>query len=192
MLLSSKVLQGVVDGEITLAFRRWSSPHARSGSQLRTAVGVVAIGEVRQIDPAEITEHDAQQAGFRSAAGLRSSLDKHGTGSVFRIEISYTGPDPRAELREQAELTERDRRDLDRRLARMDTSSVRGPWTRRLLELLRDNPGVRAADLARTQDRPVARFKSDVWKLKELGLTESLPVGYRLSPRGRTYVDGRD
>ena len=30
-------------------------------------------------------------------------------------------------------------------------------------------------------------FKRDVRKLKELGLTESLPVGYRLSPRGRAY-----
>ena len=27
-------------------------------------------------------------------------------------------------------------------------------------------------------------FKRDVRRLKELGLTESLPVGYRLSPRG--------
>ena len=29
-----------------------------------------------------------------------------------------------------------------------------------------------------------ARFKSHVRKLKGLGLTESLKVGYRLSPRG--------
>jgi hypothetical protein len=29
-----------------------------------------------------------------------------------------------------------------------------------------------------------------VRKLKELGLTESLPVGYRLSPRGEAYLRG--
>jgi ribosomal protein S19E (S16A) len=29
-----------------------------------------------------------------------------------------------------------------------------------------------------------------VRKLKELGLTESLEKGYRLSPRGRSYLDG--
>jgi hypothetical protein len=29
-----------------------------------------------------------------------------------------------------------------------------------------------------------------VRKLKALGLTESLEVGYRLSPRGRAYLDG--
>ena len=33
-------------------------------------------------------------------------------------------------------------------------------------------------------------FKADVRKLKALGLTESLEVGYRLSPRGRAYPDG--
>jgi hypothetical protein len=35
-------------------------------------------------------------------------------------------------------------------------------------------------------DRPA--FKLDVRKLKRLGLTESLEVGYRLSPRGRAYL----
>ena len=31
-------------------------------------------------------------------------------------------------------------------------------------------------------------FKRDVRKLKALGLTESLEVGYRLSPRGRAWL----
>jgi hypothetical protein len=31
-------------------------------------------------------------------------------------------------------------------------------------------------------------FKGNVRKLKELGLTESLEVGYRLSPRGRALL----
>jgi hypothetical protein len=34
-------------------------------------------------------------------------------------------------------------------------------------------------------------FKLDVRKLKELGLTESLPVGYRLSPRGEFLLQRR-
>ena len=32
-------------------------------------------------------------------------------------------------------------------------------------------------------------FKLDVRKLKELGLTESLRPGYRLSPRGESVLD---
>jgi hypothetical protein len=35
----------------------------------------------------------------------------------------------------------------------------------------------------------VPTFKRLVRKLKELGLTESLTVGYRLSPRGRALFE---
>ena len=37
-------------------------------------------------------------------------------------------------------------------------------------------------------DREVPAFKRDVRKLKNLGLTISLEVGYRLSPRGEAYL----
>jgi hypothetical protein len=47
---------------------------------------------------------------------------------------------------------------------------------------------VRAADLAAAMGRERQPFKADVRKRKELGLTESLEVGYRLSPRGRALL----
>jgi hypothetical protein len=54
--------------------------------------------------------------------------------------------------------------------------------------MIRDRPGVRAADLAGDFGRETLPFKRDVRRLKELGLTESLEVGYRLSPRGRAFL----
>jgi hypothetical protein len=62
------------------------------------------------------------------------------------------------------------------------------PWTRQVLELILDRPETLAAELAASLGREKLPFKRDVRKLKELGLTESLPVGYRLSPRGRAYL----
>jgi hypothetical protein len=56
------------------------------------------------------------------------------------------------------------------------------------MRLIDERPGARAADLAVAVDRPPPAFKADVRKLKELGLTESLTVGYRLSPRGRAVL----
>jgi hypothetical protein len=47
---------------------------------------------------------------------------------------------------------------------------------------------VPAADLAETLGRQRMPFKLDVRKLKELGLTESLRPGYRLSPRGESVL----
>jgi hypothetical protein len=64
----------------------------------------------------------------------------------------------------------------------------RGPWTDTVLRLIAERPGVRAPDLAASLGRETLPFKRDVRKLKELGLTESLEVGYRLSQRGRAYL----
>jgi hypothetical protein len=77
---------------------------------------------------------------------------------------------------------------IDGRLDRLDAASPTGPWTRGTLDVIARRPGVRAADLAAELGRERLPFKADVRKLKRLGLTESLEVGYRLSPRGRAYV----
>jgi hypothetical protein len=66
----------------------------------------------------------------------------------------------------------------------MDARSESGPWTHRTLALIQKHPGVRAGDLAVEMNQERLDFKHNVRKLKALGLTESLAVGYRLSPRG--------
>ena len=47
-----------------------------------------------------------------------------------------------------------------------------------------DYPGIVSRTLAPKVELDVLPFKRRVRQLKELGLTESLEVGYRLSPRG--------
>jgi hypothetical protein len=49
----------------------------------------------------------------------------------------------------------------------------------------------RAADLAASFGRETQPFKLDVRKLENLGLTLSLDVGYRLSPRGEASLRTR-
>ncbi len=63
-----------------------------------------------------------------------------------------------------------------------------GSWTRETLELIAAKPAVRAGDLAQQLGQERLPFKANVRKLKALGLTESLEVGYRLSPRGRAFL----
>jgi DNA-binding IclR family transcriptional regulator len=63
-----------------------------------------------------------------------------------------------------------------------------GPWTYAVLRAIAEHPGLRAADLAETFGRERLAFKRDVRKLKELGLTESLEIGYRISPRGQAVL----
>ena len=75
------------------------------------------------------------------------------------------------------------------RLARMDRLNRRGPWTLRVLRLIRDRPRVAASRLAPRLDRETRTFKTDVRKLKNLGLTRSFEVGYEISPRGRALLE---
>ena len=187
MLISPATAEGIADGSVTLAFRRWDRPRMRPGSTQRTGAGVVRVESVDEVDPESLTEEDARCAGVESLAALRRLLDRRDGAHVYRMEVTLAGADPRVALREQVELSEEDRRAVDRQLDRWD--AARGePWTRGILRLIADRPAVRAPDLAASLGRETLPFKRDVRKLKELGLTHSLPVGYEISPRGRAYL----
>ena len=107
---------------------------------------------------------------------------------MFRVGLRWAGDDPRIALR-QRPPTEAELAEIRARLDRLDAASSTGPWTRRTLAIIDRSPEVRAPDLAAELGRDTASFKRDVRKLKELGLTESLDIGYRLSPRGEAVVD---
>jgi hypothetical protein len=188
VLISPATAAGIADGSVTLAFRRWDRPRMRPGSTQRTAAGVVLVETVDQVDPATLTEADATRAGVRSLAELRRLLERREGAHVYRMRVRLAGADPRVALREQADLSENDRRAVDDQLDRWDAARASGPWTREVLRLIAERPGVRAPDLAASLGRETLPFKRDVRKLKELGLTHSLPVGYEISPRGRAYL----
>lgn len=193
MIFRRPTLDGIAAGHVTLAFRRWRRPQARPGSTLRTAIGVLAFDSVDQVSPADITEEEARRAGHPSVAQLLDVLNKKGTDApIYRVTIRLAGADPRVALREDSALSDEDVADLRRRLDRLDRASQHGPWTRAVLRLIVQRPAVRAPDLAASMGRETAPFKIDVRKLKELGLTESLEVGYRISPRGQALLDRLD
>jgi hypothetical protein len=189
VLFKRHALDGIADGTINLAFRRWTRPRVRVGSRLRTPVGVLSVDAVDRVNVADITTKDARGAGFSSREELLRELSRRADGSVYRVELHVAGADPRAALRERDALTDGELDEVQRRLARLDAASRHGRWTMTVLHLIRDRPGVRAGDLAPTLGQDTQPFKRDVRKLKELGLTESLEVGYRLSPRGRAVLD---
>lgn len=188
MLFQREILNGVAKGVVTLAFRRWQKPTVKSGGTLTTRVGVLAIGNVDIVDETAITEADARKAGHASKVDLMRVLNRRQEGRLYRIELQLAGEDPRIELRAADSLNPEAISELSAKLQRLDKASRHGPWTKAALSLIARNPGKRAADLAAEMGRVKADFKRDVRKLKAQGLTESLEVGYRLSPRGITFL----
>jgi hypothetical protein len=191
MMIRAVTLRAIANGTVTQAFRRWEAPRVRPGGTQRTAIGVVAFDAVDPVERNELTEEDARTSGFACLDELLAMLDRKPAGEVYRVRLRMQGPDPRLALREsvpdRAQLA-----DITRRLERLDRASHHGPWTRDVLRAIGAGEGIRAAELAAGFGREKMPFKLDVRKLKELGLTESLRPGYRLSPRGRAVLAALD
>lgn len=186
MMIPRKVLDGIVAGELDLAFRRWTRPMHKPGGSQRTSVGVISFDEVDVVELEEISDEDARRAGIELTR-LREILASK-SGDVYRVRMSFAGADDRVRLRDKNRLSPRQRDQVVATLAAMDARSKRGPWTREHLELIDARPGELAETIAESIGRPKLPFKADIRRLKELGLTESLRPGYRLSPRGRAVL----
>ena len=183
MLFRHDILKGIAEGRVTLAFRRWRRASPADGSTLRSPVGLLRLERVTAVDEGDISPEDVRRTGM-TVDELRASIA--GDGTLLRIELRLAGDDPRIALRERlpqhAELEA-----IVARLARMDSAGS-AAWTTRYLQLIADQPGIVSHVLARQVSADVVRFKRRVRQLKELGLTESLEVGYRLSTRGRAVL----
>lgn len=188
MMIRPDTLLAIKAGEVDLAFRRWDRPRVLVGTHLRTRVGLLEVTSVEQVSLSRITAGEARRSGAMSLSELRDLLAAKADKPVWRIGVRYAGADPRDELRSSIPSTE-EIASLRARLDRMDRTSSIGPWTRAILVIIDRRPTVRAPELAAELGRDTPSFKRDVRKLKELGLTESLDIGYRISPRGAALLD---
>jgi hypothetical protein len=188
MLFDRRFWNGIADGSITLAFRIWKRPTVKTGGNLRSPAGYLAIDFVEPISVDSITTADAKRAGFASRAELFEMLDAGREGTLYRIAFRLAGPDPRTALQASAQLPDDAFHALQRRLDNLDRRSPTGPWTLRILQLIAERPETRSAFLARELNVEKGWLKPNVRKLKNLGLTESLEIGYRISVRGAAYL----
>lgn len=188
MLFRKKFLDGIRKGDVTLAFRRWRRPSVREGGTLLTPVGELHIGSVSPVALDSTSAAEARQAGYESRDVLLAELTRREEGEFYRIELGPLSSDPRIALRD-APATGEELQALRKQLQRLDARAEGAAWTLRVLEVLHAHSGVRAGDLCGLVDQEKAQFKRNVRTLKNLGLTESLSTGYRLSLRGVALRD---
>jgi hypothetical protein len=184
-----RLRDGIHSGDIVLAFRRWKRSQVVPGHRYRTGIDMVEVEFVDIVDPTSVDAAQAREAGYGSVGELLADLRGDPALPLYRIRLRRLGaPDPRDELARSASLTEADVAAITARLGRMDRSSSRGAWTGAVLALIADRPAVVSTVLAEAMGWERQDFKLHVRRLKELGLTLSLDVGYRLSPRGESYL----
>jgi hypothetical protein len=187
VLFDLRTLRGLTEGRVSATYRRWTVVRPQPGARFTTRAGVIEVTGIEPTDAGALTEADAYAAGFESREALLAWTERKGTGDLYRIGIRLAGPDPRVALRAAGDLDDAEVAALTAKLDRMDRAADR-PWTREALELIARHPGVVSAELAAAAGQERAYFKIRIRRLKALGLTESLEVGYRLSPRGEALV----
>lgn len=179
MLFPQRLWSGLEDGSVIVAFRRWKRPSVKAGGTLQSRGGLLAIDAVEVIELDDITDADARAAG---AAGRDEAIaELRPEGTLYRIRFHRVGEDPRVALRARGELSDDEYDAIARRLSRL-------AWARPILEVIDGNPATVSTALAAELGMERLPFKERVRRLKALGLTESLPVGYRLSPRGAAFL----
>ncbi|MFI5508785.1 hypothetical protein ACIA48_15030 [Mycobacterium sp. NPDC051804] len=187
MLLNRDTTEGIANGSITLVLRRWDVPRVKAGGTQRTMAGTIRIDDVTEYPGGHrVTAAQARAAGYPDAATAQRDLDRRSARHTYAIAVSYLAPDERPDLASDDRLSADDVDTIAARLDRWDAATE--PWTRQYLELIAANEAVRAPDLADRVGLDVPRFKRRVRQLKGLGLTISLDVGYRISPRGRAFL----
>lgn len=146
---------------------------------------LLEVTSVTEVSVTAITDDHAMDAGATDRDALIRRLGQPTPSTVWRVDLRYLGPDDRIARRNADELDADELASIRARLERLDRGSR---WTRATLRLIERYPGVVSTVLARHVGKERQAFKIDVRKLKELGLTESLDVGYRLSPRGEAVL----
>ena len=66
MLIRWAILEQIKQGDVDLAFRRWTRPTVSTGSTLKTVIGVLEIQLIERTSGSEISESDAHRAGYSS------------------------------------------------------------------------------------------------------------------------------
>jgi hypothetical protein len=178
VLFSADAWPRLADGTITVTFRTWTRPQAKVGSVHRVGRDRIPlhVDAVAEVEVETITDDDARRAGEADLDALLERLGRR-DGTVWRIDFHRTEPPPEREPPSEDVVR--------RRLERM------GPWAEQYLRVIGEQPAVVSTVLAEQVGEERMRFKGKVRRLKALGLTESLDVGYRLTPLGEAVLRSR-
>lgn len=92
MLLKRDLLEEIKAGKVDLIFRRWNRPTVRAGGTLKTKVGLLSIKSVTDMSADDVTDAEAQRAGFVDVGDFQRWLATMKEGALFqRIEVGYLG-----------------------------------------------------------------------------------------------------
>src|SRR5215472_11630201 len=141
MRFEARLREGIEQGTIVLAFRRWKRSQVVAGHRYRTGTGMAEVDAVDVVTPSDIDQAQACEAGYDTIDELLADLRGDPDLPLYRVRLHRVDePDPRAQLAAEPALGQDDLARLTARLARMDRSGAHGPWTGAVLAQIADHP----------------------------------------------------
>jgi hypothetical protein len=189
MLFKTKFSALIKAKKIHTAIRKWTRPTVKENGTLITAAGQLRIVSVKKINYNEITDHEIIEAGYANRKELDHEINGRSAGEIYRIKFKLEGEDPRIKLREHEDLSGVELDALQKKFEALDARSKVKGWPLRILEAINKEPGMLAIEQAKKLGYEKIWFKFHVRKLKNLGLTISLERGYKISPRGKAFLE---
>ena len=187
MLFRRERHQGIREGAVYRTVRGWRTARVKVGNRYALWTGgSVEVTVVQPVLVGELTDLDAVAAGLGHLDGLLAELRRtsrrelSAQDRVFRVDFRFVDAAPSPPVTLSTD-------EVTSRLDAMDQRSGR-TWTRATLAAIGSHPGTVSSELADMLDRERKTLKADIRKLKKLGLTESLDVGYRLTALGRAIL----
>jgi hypothetical protein len=195
LLFQKRFHEGLVNGAVRLTFRFWEKPRVKPGGRYRVhPIGVVEVDSIEVLTLADLTETDAQLAGFANKQAMLDYMKPVAEAKassakpvrLFKIGLHHGGDGDRVPGALKNSASEDELQLLKTKLQKLDAA---GAWTTKTFRLIDAHPRVAASKLAVKIKMETEPFKENVRKLKKLGLTQSFEVGYELSPFGRIIVE---
>lgn len=190
MMFTRPYKEAIAAGRVTTSFRNWKRPQVKVGGEYNIPpFGAIRVTGITTTTLSQTSTRAVLRSGHESVGDLTKLLKCSTDDPVFQVDFTYLGAEPVKQPNRSADLT---RDELTELVARLDNYDKKSPWAWRTLDLIHQHPATRAGDLAPRVGQELPVFKRNVRKLKTLGLTLSLEVGYQLSERGSQLLKHRE
>ncbi|MGZ5985447.1 MAG: hypothetical protein ACXWK7_10945 [Caulobacteraceae bacterium] len=89
MMITKRLREPEMRGEITCSVRIWQRPHVKAGGRYPLGAGAIEVTSIRQISLQDITPDLARRSGFQGVVDLLK-VARHGPGEkVYLVEFEY-------------------------------------------------------------------------------------------------------
>ena len=189
MLFKTKFSALIKAQKIETAIRKWTRPTVKENGTLITAAGQIRIISVRRSNTTRSPTKKSSKQVTQTARSWTMNLTAEVLAKFIESNLSSKEKIPVSNYGRMRIFPTLNWMPCKKSWQALDARSKTKGWPLRILEAINKEPGLLAIQHAKKLGYEKMWFKLHVRKLKNLGLTISLERGYKISPRGKVFLE---